>query len=183
VQDYVLNFFELFDLTPSFDLDLTQLSIRYRALQRQYHPDQLQAIQLQNQQASADQAILAQLEQSSKVNEAYETLRIAAKRAAYLLELNKQSISLEQSIGDTVFLQNAIEVREQLDEVDSPEALDGLRTEINQWIEALSNEFRIDYAENDWAEARETCRKLVFMQRILNDIDNAEDQFDDLEDF
>jgi len=171
-----LNFFELFDLTPSFDVDLSQLTTRYRALQRQYHPDQLQA------QSNSDQA-LAQLSQSARVNEAYDTLRIAAKRAAYLLELNKQAIALEQSIGDIDFLQNALEVREQLDEVDSPEALEGLRTEINQWIQALSNEFRIDYAEEDWAEARDTCRKLAFMQKILNDIDSAEDQFDDLEDF
>jgi len=173
-----LNFFELFDLAPSFDLDLSQLTTRYRALQRQYHPDQLQQAQ-----SNSDQAVLAQLQQSAKVNTAYDTLRIAAKRAVYLLELKKQAISLEQSIGDIEFLQSALEVREQLDEVDSPEALEGLRAEISQWIQALSNEFRIDYAEEDWAEARDTCRKLAFMQKILNDIDSAEDQFDDLEDF
>ena len=173
-----MNFFELFDLAPSFDLDLSQLTTRYRALQRQYHPDQLQQAQ-----SNSDQTVLAQLQQSAKVNAAYDTLRIAAKRAAYLLELKKQAIALEQSIGDIEFLQSALEVREQLDEVDSPEALEGLRSEINQWIQALSNEFRIDYAEEDWAEARDTCRKLAFMQKILNDIDSAEDQFDDLEDF
>lgn len=173
-----MNFFELFDLAPSFDLDLSQLTTRYRALQRQYHPDQLQQAQ-----SNSDQAVLAQLQQSAKVNTAYDTLRIAAKRAVYLLELKKQAISLEQSIGDIEFLQSALEVREQLDEVDSPEALEDLRSEINQWIQALSNEFRIDYAEEDWAEARDTCRKLAFMQKILNDIDSAEDQFDDLEDF
>lgn len=179
-----MNFFELFDLAPSFDLDLSQLATRYRALQRQYHPDQLQHSQLQSPQSNSDQtAVLAQLQQSAKVNEAYGTLSIAAKRAVYLLELKKQVISLEQSIGDIEFLQNALEVREQLDEVNSPEALDDLRNAINQWIQALSNEFRIDYAEEDWAEARDTCRKLAFMQRILNDIDSAEDQFDDLEDF
>ncbi|MDE2419715.1 MAG: Fe-S protein assembly co-chaperone HscB [Gammaproteobacteria bacterium] len=175
-----MNFFELFDLAPSFDVDLSQLTTRYRELQRQYHPDQLQA-QAQTQ-SNSDQA-LAQLQQSAKVNEAYDTLRIAAKRAAYLLELKKEAIALEQSIGDIDFLQNALEVREQLDEVDSPEDIESLRNEINQWIQALSNEFRIDYAEEDWAEARDTCRKLAFMQRILNDIDSAEDQFDDLEDF
>lgn len=174
-----MNFFELFDLAPSFDLDLSQLTTRYRSLQRQYHPDQLQA----QAQSNSDQAVLAQLQQSAKVNTAYDTLRIASKRAVYLLELKKQAISLEQSIGDIEFLQSALEVREQLDEVDSPEALEGLRSEINQWIQALSNEFRIDYAEEDWAEARDTCRKLAFMQKILNDIDSAEDQFDDLEDF
>jgi molecular chaperone HscB len=115
-----LNFFELFDLVPSFDLYLSQLTTRYRALQRQYHPDQLQ-----NQQLNSDHtAVLAQLQQSAMVNAAYDTLRIAAKRAVYLLELKKQAINLEQSIGDIEFLQNALEVREQLDEVDSPEALE-----------------------------------------------------------
>jgi molecular chaperone HscB len=178
-----LNFFELFDLAPSFDLDLAQLTVRYRELQRQYHPDQLQNSSTQNQSNSDQTAAFAQLQQSAKVNEAYDTLRIAAKRAAFLLELKKQAISLDQSIGDIEFLQNALEVREQLDEVNSPEALDDLRNAISQWIQALSNEFRIDYAEEDWAEARDTCRKLAFMQRILNDIDSAEDQFDDLEDF
>ena len=119
---------------------------------------------------------------SATVNDAYDTLRIASKRAAYMLDLKGQAIALEQSIGDVDFLSNALEVREQLDEADSADALESLRAEINQWLNALSKEFKIDYAAEDWAEARDTCRKLAFMQRILGDIDSAEDRFDDLDD-
>ncbi len=173
-----MNYFELFGLTPAFDLDLTQLATQYRTLQRQYHPDQLQ---------HAAQSLAPTPEaygvNSALVNDAYETLRVAAKRAAYMLTLKGQAIQLEQSIGDIDFLQNALEVREQLDEADTPEILAGLRLEILQWLSALSNEFKIDYHDEDWPEARDTCRKLAFMQRILNDIDKAEDQFDDLDDF
>lgn len=174
-----MNYFELFGLKPAFDLDLTQLATQYRNLQRQYHPDQLQhAAQLVTSQMPDASAV-----NSAMVNDAYETLRIAAKRAAYMLTLKGQAIQLEQSIGDIDFLQNALEVREQLDDADTAEILEGLRTEIIQWLDALSNEFKIDYNDEDWPEARDTCRKLAFMQRILNDIDKAEDQFDDLDDF
>lgn len=40
----------------------------------------------------------------------------------------------------------------------------------------MVREFKIDYSEEDWAEARDTVRKLRFFQRVLNDIDKAEDQ-------
>ena len=174
-----MNYFELFGLTPAFDLDLTRLAAQYRTLQKQYHPDQLQ----QAAQSTIAQTVEVSGVNSALVNDAYETLRIAAKRAAYMLTLKGQAIQLEQSIGDIDFLQNALEVREQLDEADMPEILAGLRQEITQWLDALSNEFKIDYHAEDWPEARDTCRKLAFMQRILNDIDKAEDQFDDLDDF
>ncbi len=172
-----MNYFELFGLLPAFDLDLAGLTTQYRTLQRQYHPDQLQ-------HAASTAPLATQTAiNSAAVNDAYETLRIPAKRAAYLLDLKGQAIKLDQSIGDLDFLQNALEVREQLDEADSPEILESLRSEISQWLDALSNEFKIDYTEQDWPEARDTCRKLAFMQRILNDIDKAEDQFDELDDF
>ncbi|MEW7964724.1 iron-sulfur cluster co-chaperone HscB C-terminal domain-containing protein, partial [Acinetobacter baumannii] len=57
-----------------------------------------------------------------------------------------------------------------------------LRLEVQQWIDSLVREFKIDYSEEDWAEARDTVRKLRFFQRVLNDIDKAEDQLLDDED-
>lgn len=57
-----------------------------------------------------------------------------------------------------------------------------LRLEVQQWIDGLVREFKIDYSEEDWAEARDTVRKLRFFQRVLNDIDKAEDQLLDDED-
>lgn len=160
-----MTYFELFDLNPSFDIDLSQLKATYRQLQQQHHPD------LANDQQSA-------LSKSSQINQAYQTLQHVDSRAAYLLELKKENYGLENSIGDLEFLQHALELREQLDEATTATHLATLRVELKQWIESLSREFKIDYAEEDWAEARDTTRKLRFMQKIMADVDKAEDRFD-----
>ena len=164
-----MTYFELFDISPSFDVDLTHLKAKYRQLQQQYHPDRQQPEQ-SNSQA---------LQQSSQINQGYQTLIHADSRAAYLLQLNKQDGGLENSIGDLEFLQHALELREQLEEAATTEQLDSLRIEVNQWLAALSREFKIDLAEKDWVDARDTTRKLRFIQRVLLDIDKAEDRFDE----
>lgn len=165
-----MTYFELFDISPSFDVDLSHLKAKYRQLQQQYHPDRQQANPDGGQQA---------LQQSSQINQAYQTLSHADSRAAYLLQLNKQDGGLENSIGDLEFLQHALELREQLEEASTPEQLDSLRIEVTQWLEALSREFKIDLEEQDWVDARDTTRKLRFIQRVLLDIDKAEDRFDE----
>ncbi|MEC7118943.1 MAG: Fe-S protein assembly co-chaperone HscB, partial [Pseudomonadota bacterium] len=139
------------------------------ALQQQYHPDQ----------ASLDTAESLRL--STLVNEAYDHLRLPDRRAAHLLALAGQARGLDQTIGDLDFLQNAIELREQLDEAESSVELSSLRLEIHQWIDALSREFEIDWSTQDWLEARDTARKLAFMQRVLADLDRVEDRLDDLD--
>jgi molecular chaperone HscB len=53
-------------------------------------------------------------------------------------------------------------MREQLDEATSTEQLSTLKVEVQQWIDGLVREFKIDFAEEDWAEARDTVRKLRF---------------------
>ena len=104
-------------------------------------------------------------------------------RAAYLLSLKKQDYHLDQSISDFEFLQDALEIREQLDDATSAEDLTSLKVEVQQWIEGLVREFKIDYADEDWAEARDTVRKLRFFVKVMADIDKAEDRFLDDDSF
>lgn len=146
------------------------LAARYRERQQQYHPDR----------SEFDAAEALKL--STLVNQAYDTLRLPDRRAAHVLALNGQAQGLEQSIHDMDFLQNAIELREQLDEVSSAIELVSLRLELQQWLEALCGEFQIDWREQDWSEARDTARKLAFIQKVLDDLDRIEDRFDDLDD-
>jgi molecular chaperone HscB len=165
-----LNFFEFFGLKTEPVLDQAVLAARYRERQQQYHPDA----------GGFDAAEALQL--STLVNQAYDTLRLPDRRAAHLLSLHGQANGLEQSIHDMDFLQNAIELREQLDEVESPIELISLRLELQQWLDALSAEFQIDWDDQDWPEARDTARKLAFIQKVLGDLDRIEDRFDDLDD-
>ncbi|WP_343594794.1 Fe-S protein assembly co-chaperone HscB [Acinetobacter sp.] len=158
-----MNHFELFNLPVALDIDLTILKSQFLKLQQQYHPDKAQ---------DKEQALI----QSSEINQAYKTLSLVDSRAAYLLSLKKQDQQLDQSIHDFEFLQSALEIREQLDEATTDEQLQGLKLEVQQWMSGLVNEFKIDFTAEDWSEARDTVRKLRFFQRVINDIEKAEDR-------
>lgn len=166
-----MTYFELFDLEPTLDIDLDTLKVKLLALQQQFHPD--------NNQDNTEQAII----KSSEINQAFDTLKNIDSRAAYLLKLNKQNFGLEQSIHDFEFLQSALELREQLDEATSIQQLQQLRIEINQWVDGLIREFKIDFNEKEWSDARDTVRKLRFFRHVLIDIDKAEDNLFDNEQF
>lgn len=165
-----MNHFELFNLPVALDIDLANLKTHFLNLQQQYHPDKAE---------DKDQALI----KSSEINQAFKTLSNVDSRAAYLLALKKQDHHLDQSISDFEFLQSALEIREQLDEATDIEQLQSLKNEVNQWIEGLVREFKIDYVNEDWAEARDTVRKLRFFQKVMNDINKAEDHMLDDEDF
>lgn len=165
-----MNHFELFALPVQFDIDTAQLKQTFLQLQQQYHPDKAE---------DKDEALI----KSSEINQAYQTLQYVDSRAGYLLHLKQQDQQLDQSIHDFEFLDSALEIREQLDDAKTSEQLQSLRIEVLQWLHGLSNEFKIDYAEQAWDEARDTVRKLRFFQKVLADIDVAEDRLldDDLD--
>jgi len=165
-----MNHFELFNLPVALDIDLATLKAEFLKLQQQYHPDKAE---------DKDQALI----QSSEINQAYKVLSQVDSRAGYLLSLKKQDYHLDQSISDFEFLQSALEIREQLDDARSADELASLKTEVQQWIDGLVREFKIDYADEDWGEARDTVRKLRVFQKVMTDIDKAEDRFLDDDSF
>lgn len=165
-----MNHFELFNLPVALDIDLATLKAEFLKLQQQYHPDKAE---------DKDQALI----QSSEINQAYKVLSQVDSRAGYLLSLKKQDYHLDHSISDFEFLQSALEIREQLDDARSADELASLKTEVQQWIDGLVREFKIDYADEDWGEARDTVRKLRFFQKVMTDIDKAEDRFLDDDSF
>ncbi|AXY60268.1 Fe-S protein assembly co-chaperone HscB [Acinetobacter chinensis] len=165
-----MSHFELFNLPVALDLDPASLKSSFLALQQQYHPDKA---------SDKDTALI----KSSEINQAYKVLANVDSRAAYLLALKKQDHHLDQSINDFEFLQSALEIREQLDEAADSKELQSLKIEVQQWIDGLVREFKIDYDDEDWAEARDAVRKLRFFQKVMNDIDKAEDQLLDDDSF
>lgn len=165
-----MNHFELFNLPVALDIDLATLKAEFLKLQQQYHPDKA---------SDKDQALI----KSSEINQAYKVLSQVDSRAGYLLGLKKQDYHLDQSISDFEFLQDALEIREQLDDARASEELQSLKVEVQQWIDGLVREFKIDYEDEDWGEARDTVRKLRFFVKVMADIEKAEDRILDDEDF
>lgn len=87
--------FALFDLQPSFRLDLDQLAARYRELARQVHPDRFADAGEREQRLA--------LERSACLNEAYQILKTPSQRARYLLAMRGPELPLEVTVQDRIF--------------------------------------------------------------------------------
>ena len=102
--------FELFELPVSFDIDLQDLSQRYRKLQRVVHPDKFANASDRERRLSVDKA--------ATVNDAYQILKSPQRRARYMLELQFVSFDDEKDMAlDPAFLMEQIELREALQEL------------------------------------------------------------------
>ncbi len=98
-----MNHFELFNLPVALDIDLAALKSEFLKLQQQYHPDKAE---------DKDLALI----KSSEINQAFKALSNVDSRAAYSnLNLNKIIILINPSVILNS-LQDALEIREQLDE-------------------------------------------------------------------
>ena len=91
------NFFELFGLPVSYDVDLNQVQHHYMELQKQVHPDKFAN--------ASDQEKRLSMQQTSWINEAQTTLKDPVLRATYLLKLKGVDINLEnETTMDSGFL-------------------------------------------------------------------------------
>lgn len=166
------NDFELFGLAQQFAQDRTVLDARWKALQREAHPDKFTT------QGAAAQRVAMQY--SVRINEAYQRLKEPLKRAAYLCELGGAPIQAHNNTAmPAAFLMQQMEWREALDEAGSVEALEALRDN----VEAVRKE-RMDAcarqldSEHDYAGAVLNVRALMFIEKFARDLERAFDKFD-----
>jgi molecular chaperone HscB len=102
-----LNLFQIFELSPTFDVDLAELRRRYLRSSRAIHPD--------HHGSSASAAALS-LRTSARLNEAYRVLSDPLSRAEYLLELaGGNSSAADKSVPREVLTQTLM-LREEIEE-------------------------------------------------------------------
>ena len=161
--------FALFELQPSFSLDLDQLATRYRELARGVHPDRFADASEREQRMA--------LEQSASLNEAYQTLKSPSRRARYLLELKGNDVPLEATVHDPEFLMQQMQWREALDEAASAAELDALDDETQAARSAaLARCGELIDTSQDYAGAAREVRSLMFIARFAQDIDSRREQ-------
>ncbi|WP_320150933.1 co-chaperone HscB [uncultured Tolumonas sp.] len=171
-----MNYFELFQIPISLNLDTAQLAVRYRELQRQFHPD--------NVAAQADAIKLEAMQQSVEINSAYNTLKLPLARAEYILVL--QGIDLrheQQTVKDTAFLMEQLEWREELDDLQhQPDeaAITGFLVRVKQYYQRYFLSLEQQIAAAQYYEAAETLRKLKFVQKMKDELDKLEESLFDL---
>ena len=162
------NHFDLFGLTPVFSIEGEALERSYRDIQSQVHPDRFAN--------AGDAERRASLQWTTRVNEAYQALRRPVQRAKHLLELHGVDVAFETNTAmPKDFLVRQMELRESLEEAAGNKdaaALDALHKGIareKKSLEATIAEL-ID-AARDYAAAAEQVRKLMFLERLDEEID------------
>ena len=164
------NHFELFGLKPGFALDGAALEAAYRDIQARVHPDRFAH--------AGDAERRASMQWTTRVNEAYRTLKNPVARAQYLLELHGVDVGLETNTSmPREFLLEQMELREALERAGDAKdatALDALRVGLRREMRTLEGSLAeaID-ARRDYAGAAGPVRKLVFLERLRAEIDLA----------
>jgi molecular chaperone HscB len=163
--------FELFGLPEGFDIDLSALDARYRELQRGVHPDRFASASAAEQRAS--------MELATRVNDAYRTLKSPVERAKHLLSLHDVDPQLETYTAmPPEFLAAQMELREALEQAidaESGDKLADLRDRLQGGRGALLLEIEAQLGAKAWNDAAGTLRRLMFMERLGEEIAAAED--------
>ena len=170
-KDYLkLDYFALFELSPCFNLNISQLNQAYRQLQAEYHPDRFTHLSDQEQRLAVQLA--------THINHAYQTLKHPLSRARYLLSLHQIDTEEESNTAmPFAFLEQQLEWREALSLVKQDRNLPQLealleraQVEIVHYIQHLV--YCLDQ-QKFYSEAAETVRKLRFIYKLEEEIEQS----------
>ena len=170
------NFFELFDIPVSYDVDLNRVQQQYMALQKQVHPDKFAS--------GSDLEKRLSMQQTSWINEAQSTLKDPVLRAIYLLKLKGIDFSLEnETTMDAGFLMQQLEMRESLENIKNEseplDVLDSLAKEVKTSTRSMMESFAQAFNNDKLDDAREWIRKLQFLQKAKKEINTLSAEIED----
>ena len=167
-----MNYFTLFNLPESYELDTAALADTFQALQRQYHPDRFAT--------AAETERLKALQLAATINQGYQALRKPLSRAEYLLSLHGFDINNEQhTLRDTAFLMEQLELREALESIEQQKNSDALMPffrQLDEMEQQRSQLMRQQFSDQQWLEAADTVRKLRFLAKLRVEAENLEEK-------
>jgi molecular chaperone HscB len=169
------NHFDLFGLAPAFALETEALERSYREIQSRVHPDRFAH--------AGDAERRASLQWTTRVNEAYRTLKDPVQRGKHILELQGVDVAFETNTQmPTDFLMQQLQLREELESATAAKdasALDSLGVDLRKQKHNLERQIgeAID-VKRDYPAAAELVRKMMFLDRLDAEIDQA---YEDIE--
>ncbi|MGO3008143.1 MAG: Fe-S protein assembly co-chaperone HscB [Psychrobacter celer] len=172
------NFFALFEQSAQFEIDQARLDQQLRLLQKRYHPDNLM-VDSTKDVTSVTEAKQQSEQASALINQAYQTLKAPDSRAGYLLEMANQAHNLEHSIADLDFLEDAMQMRIDLDEAIEDKdrtTLAQLQPQITTRLSKQSERFSSAYQKQDWQTAIDATQKLKFLVKLNADVTTGLDE-------
>lgn len=165
--------YTLLGLNKSFALDRGQLDAAWKNLQARVHPDRFAA------EGGAAQRLAMQW--AVRVNEAHQRLKDPLKRAAYLCELSGVPVQSENNTAmPGEFLMQQMQWREGLEEADSAAEVEALSEEVlhDRKVRIARLTSLLDVEHNPTQAAQEV-RALMFIDRLLEEIDVRLERYED----
>ncbi len=158
--------FSLFQLPRLFSLDLGDLDQRWKAIQKQVHPDRFSM--------AGPSAQRVAMQWSSRINEAYRRLKNPLSRASYLCELLGAPIQAENNTAmPSAFLMEQMELRENLEDAVHLQDYEQLVSTVQKSIaqrQALCTKWLDEVSPAQPHEAAQEVRAWMFMDRFLQDV-------------
>ena len=169
-MDFQADHYTLLGLPKSFRLDRPRLDERYREIAAQVHPDRF------TQAGDAERRV--SLQWTTRLNEAYQTLKNPLTRAQYLLGLLDCGLDLANNHAlPTDFLIEQMEWREAVAEARASKAqeeLEALYQRVRQQVRNAYAQLEILLDEqHDYPQAADQIRRLMFLEKLLSEIDDA----------
>lgn len=161
-----MNYFALFNLPEEYSLNTELLEQRYQLLQRMTHPDKFASASVQEKRIY--------MQKNAEVNDGFRVLGSDVLRGEHLLSVRGTKLASEQeTIGDTSFLMQQMDLRESLAGASSRADIEVLSREISEMLTdsiSIVSSHISKNASNENSLAAIELNKLKFLKKLAEEI-------------
>jgi molecular chaperone HscB len=159
------NFFELFNIDISVDINKSDLDEKVKILQNNFHPDKF------TNGSDFEKRLALQI--SSYINDGYKILGDIVLRVEYILKINNFNKDESTTINDIDFLQEQImynelieSLKENLEENVIDDNLSGIKLKLKNTI----NNIKLSYQDREFEDMWQNLSKLRFYINNINEL-------------
>lgn len=159
------NFFELFNIEISVDINKSDLDEKVKILQNNFHPDKF------TNGSDFEKRLALQI--SSYINDGYKILGDIVLRVEYILKINNFNKDESTTINDIDFLQEQImynelieSLKENLEENVIDDNLSGIKLKLKNTIDNI----KLSYQDREFEDMWQNLSKLRFYINNINEL-------------
>ena len=159
------NFFELFNIEISVDINKSDLDEKVKILQNNFHPDKF------TNGSDFEKRLALQI--SSYINDGYKILGDIVLRVEYILKINNFNKDESTTINDIDFLQEQImynELIESLKENLEENVIDDNLSDIKLKLKSTINNIKLSYQDREFEDMWQNLSKLRFYINNINEL-------------
>ena len=165
------NFFELFNIEISVDINKSDLDEKVKILQNNFHPDKF------TNGSDFEKRLALQI--SSYINDGYKILGDIVLRVEYILKINNFNKDESTTINDIGFLQEQImynelieSLKENLEENVIDDNLSGIKLKLKNTIDNI----KLSYQDREFEDMWQNLSKLRFYINNINELIKMRDK-------